>query len=481
MSFAGAVTAAYLGANCDQISVGLTPINDLGKNLYLDRFQGGLYPNGSNDVPTDHAIEGLVRVEAVQPLDGEGEAEPNGKYVLLSIGMSNTSQEFCCGSWTFMGQAANHPDTDQTSLVIVNGAANGQSADTWDSPDEENYDRIRDERLAPLGLTEAQVQAVWVKVANPGPKASLPNNEADAYRLVVQMGDIARALTVRYPNLQVAFFSSRIYAGYSSTNLNPEPYAYESGFAVKWLVRAQIDQMAGGQVDPRTGDLDYNTVAPWIAWGPYPWADGLIARSDGLIWECDDFASDGTHPSMSGEQKVGTMLLQFMLFSPYAAPWFRADGGQIPGIPPDGFNAFRGFFDSGALADLLESDDNDLCYEPGIVLNPTEAPITLDFLGTLPNDSPASLDVTIESSANTVGLELAISFWNYNTDSWDVVGTDTQSLNDDTVRTFAGNPVDHVEPGTGEVRTRYEVRVVSFIFVFPWLDCIDQIFWTTTN
>ncbi len=146
---------------------------------------------------------------------------------------------------------------------------------------------------------------------------------------------------------------------------------------------------------------------------------------------------------------------------------------------PDGFDAFRGFHDSGTLEDVLASDDSDLCFEPGIVLDPSEAPITLDFFGTLPNDSPASLDVTIESSANTVGLELTFSFWNYNTDSWDVVGSDTQSLNADTVRTFAGNPADHVEAGTGEVRTRYEVRVVSPIFLFPWLDCVDHVFWST--
>ncbi len=143
-------------------------------------------------------------------------------------------------------------------------------------------------------------------------------------------------------------------------------------------------------------------------------------------------------------------------------------------------NAFRGFHNVGDLNSLLDSDDDKLCYNPGIVLDQSEAPITLDFVGTLPNDSPASLDVTIESSANTVGLELTFSFWNYNTESWDVVGTDAQSLNADTARTFAGTPADHVELGTGEVRTRYEVRVVSLIFLFPWLDCVDHVYWTTT-
>ena len=150
-------------------------------------------------------------------------------------------------------------------------------------------------------------------------------------------------------------------------------------------------------------------------------------------------------------------------------------------VRPDEFNVFRGLHDSGDLDSLLGSDDDKLCYNPGIVLSPTEAPVTLDYLGTLPNDSPATLDVTIESSANTVGLEITISFWNFNTNSWDVVGTDTQSLNADTVRTFAGNPTDHVEAGTGDVRTRYEVRVVSFIFIFPWLDCVDHVYWTVSN
>ncbi len=137
--------------------------------------------------------------------------------------------------------------------------------------------------------------------------------------------------------------------------------------------------------------------------------------------------------------------------------------------------------DSGTLADVLESDDDKLCYEPGIVLGPTEAPVTLDFTGTLPNDAPATLDVTIESSADTVGLEVTFSFWNFNTNSWDIVGTDTQSLNVDTVRTFPGTPSEHVQLGSGVVITRYEVRVVSFIFLFPWTDCVDHVFWTISG
>lgn len=72
----------------------------------------------------------------------------------------------------------------------------------WDSPTDPDYDRIRDTRLNPRGLSERQVQIVWVKVANAQPTSSLPAANADAYLLVTQMGDIARALKVRYPNVR---------------------------------------------------------------------------------------------------------------------------------------------------------------------------------------------------------------------------------------------------------------------------------------
>jgi hypothetical protein len=300
---------------------GRVPLNDLGTGLYLNQYQGGLYPGGSNLMPAEHSAVGLNRAAAVQPRDPAGNPNASGKYVLLSIGMSNTTQEFS----RFITQASANPLVNQTRLAIVDGAAGGQSAATWDSPSDANYTRVRDQVLAPRGLSEAQVQAAWVKVANPGPTSSLPNANADANTLVQQMGNITRALKTHYPNLEQVFFSSRIYAGYATTSLNPEPYAYESGFAVKWLIEAQLDQMNGGGIDTLAGDLNYsNGTAPWIAWGPYLWADGLNARSDGLIWQQSDFQSDGTHPSLSGRDKVASQLMDFMLQSPHTEPWFAA-------------------------------------------------------------------------------------------------------------------------------------------------------------
>jgi len=315
--------------------MGVVPISDMKPLEAYIGFSGGLYPDVSNLPPPAHDVAGLEHASRIEPLDTAGNPNPAGKYVLMSLGMSNTTQEFCkpkadddtpCNTWTFMGQAAADPAVNTASLVIVNGALGGQSAPTWAPPFFQNYDRIRDEVLEPMGLSEQQVQAVWIKVANPAPTVALPDPAADAYVLEAEMGEIIRTLKMRYPNVQQVFLSSRIYAGYAASTLNPEPYAYESGFAVKWLVEAQIEQVATGATDPVAGDLDYQAGLPWLGWGPYLWANGTTPRSDGLVWVEADFEGDGTHPGRTAEEKVGSMLLDFFKNAPYTRCWFVKDG-----------------------------------------------------------------------------------------------------------------------------------------------------------
>jgi hypothetical protein len=317
-----------------QPSTSPVPLTDMGTNNYLG-FSGGLYPNASNSIPAVHLNAGVGFANSVQPLDTSGNPATNGRIAMVSIGMSNTTQEYCsdssflpCSSWTFVGQALADPLVNQSTLFFVNGARDSRTAALWESPTSAEYDRVLQDWLQPNGLSERQVQIAWVKVANPNPAVSLPSANSDAITLLRQLGNIARALKVRYPNMKLVFISSRIYAGYASTTLNPEPYAYEYGFSVKWLIEAQIAQMQNGGVvvDSRAGDLNYNTVAPFLAWGPYLWADGLNLRSDGLNWLRADFRVDGTHPSQSGAQKVGQLMLSFFKTSPITKCWFLAFG-----------------------------------------------------------------------------------------------------------------------------------------------------------
>ena len=107
-------------------ATGRVPLTDLVDRTYLG-FTGGLYPDCANTPPVAHDSAGRSRALSVQPLDGNGNPSANGKIALLSIGMSNTTQEFCsfsslppCDAWTFMGQAAADPAVNQTTLVRVN-------------------------------------------------------------------------------------------------------------------------------------------------------------------------------------------------------------------------------------------------------------------------------------------------------------------------------------------------------------------------
>jgi hypothetical protein len=305
------------------------PLTDLLAGTYYGK-PGGLYPGGINQPPPDHDSAARARRNAIKPLDVNGDESPFGKYVLISIGMSNTTQEWCsqnsgppCAPWTFMGKAATDPSVNHYTLVIVNGAADGQDAPAWTSPASPNYDRIKVARLAPLGLSENQVQAAWVKLEDPKPSVSLPADSADAQVFVTNLGLVLRAMRVRYPNLRIVFLSSRTYGGYATIDLNPEPYAYESGFSVKWAIESQINEMRGLPANPRAGTLNYTKKsAPLIVWGPYLWANGTTPRSDGVVWDRADFEEDGTHPSQSGETKVAGLLMDFFKNSPYARCWF---------------------------------------------------------------------------------------------------------------------------------------------------------------
>ncbi|MGQ0816330.1 MAG: hypothetical protein ACT4O1_18025 [Gemmatimonadota bacterium] len=318
----------------------LIPINELASRSYKGHT-GGLYLDGTNTVPSWHAEEGRRRAALVKPVDANGTPTVNGKLVMLSFSMSNGTQEFCaasgytiCEAWSFMGKTGADGSVNHSTLTIVNGARGGQVTDRWTSASSTEYDRIRDQGLKPLGLSEQQVQVAWVKMANSTPRRSLPDSAADAYRLHAGLGNVLRALKTRYPNLQMVFLSSRTYAGFATTALNPEPYAYETGFANKWVIEDQIRQTAPGTapVTPsRAGNLDYRTGGvPWVAWGPYLWAgDQNHRRADGFYYVAADFQSDGTHPSTSGESKVADLLLNFFKSSEFTSCWFLA--GQACG------------------------------------------------------------------------------------------------------------------------------------------------------
>jgi hypothetical protein len=277
------------------------PLTDMGKGETYKGYQGGLYPEGQNQRPAAHEAAGLALAKKIQPLGKDGKPSAEGKIVLISVGMSNTMQSF-----NGFLRVARGDDSINPRVQIVNCARGGVTAQAMER-ESAGYWPYADERLSAVGATPAQVQVVWIKQADAGPSQGFPKY---AQKLEAELANIVRILPRRFPNVKLVYLSSRTYGGYAKTRLNPEPYAYESGFSVKWLIEKQIK-----------GDADLKK-APWLSWGPYLWANGASKRADGFSYSADDFGDDGTHQSQSGMEKVGQLLLRFFKTDSTTRGWF---------------------------------------------------------------------------------------------------------------------------------------------------------------
>ena len=294
----------------------LVPLPELGTGKYQG-FEGGLYPGGKNQRPKEHEQAGMRLTKEVVPRDPEGKPSETGKIVLLSIGMSNTSQ----ASQGFARNLAKFEDKNPR-LVFVNGAQGGMTASRTQDPDDggsgTQYWSVVDKMLKNAGTTNAQVQVVWIKQADAGPREGFP---AYAKKLQAEMTKIVQILPKRFPNVKLCYLSGRTYGGYATTGLNPEPYAYESGFSMKWLIEEQLKGDKALNYDPARGKVS----APWLSWGPNLWANGTKKNPDGLYYEASDFVQDGTHHSPAGMDKLGRHILEFFMGDMTGKGWFVRD------------------------------------------------------------------------------------------------------------------------------------------------------------
>ncbi len=292
-------------------SVGLKPLTEM---TAADRYKGedgGLYGGGKNEPPA--ALQAAAQKEAskIVPLDADGKPAKDGKIGLVSISMSNATQEY-----SMFKQLADADPHKSPRVAVVDLAQGGQTMARWADPKAQAW-TVADNRLMQAGVSPNQVQVAWIKLANAGPTGELAEHGKKLQKDTVAVLHNARA---RFPNLRIAYLSSRIYAGWATTPLNPEPYAYEGAFPVRWLIQDQLKGDAELNYDPAHGSVK----APLLLWGPYLWGDGLTPRkSDGLVWKREDLVErDGTHPSESGRRKVAEMLLKFFQTDPFARTWF---------------------------------------------------------------------------------------------------------------------------------------------------------------
>jgi len=309
-------------ADCSRNFTGRIPISDMAPGQTYLGAPGGLYPGATNQRPTAHTQAGrAIAVNQVLPRTPSGAVDPaTGLIGLISIGMSNTTQEFSHFKANVIGDPRLHP-----RLRLVDGAQGGQGAAFWIDPAAPAW-QVLANRLAAAGVAPAQVQTLWLKQqVNGDDLAQFGPFPASAGGLRDYLRTIVRIAKSKYPNLRLAYLSSRSYGDYSSAARGVG--AYESAFAVKWLVSDQING------DPRLAYSGDGAVAPWLSWGAYLWADGLgpdrvpggiPGRSDGLEWRCTDYQSDGVHPAESGKVKVTSLLNRHFRNDTTTTPWFLA-------------------------------------------------------------------------------------------------------------------------------------------------------------
>jgi lysophospholipase L1-like esterase len=297
---------------CSNPPPGFTPIPDMGAALF-EGMSGGLYGNGSNAIPAAHLEAGIDLAQQIQPLDANGDPDPQGDIVFMSVGMSNTSL-----FWNGLRDSTMLFANRNPRMKMVSGAVGGKDIDRLlDTTD--NYWTTVAQRLTQSQVTAAQVQAIWFLQAQH--ISTIPPGMGIAHLDTMERKflDAFVLLKQRYPNLKQLYCSGRDYGGYSNPGQgNPEPYAYYTGWAFHRLVQRQL---AG---DPALAYDGPDARVPWLAWANYVWSDGANPNNDGLAWLCpQDYQSDGVHPNATGVGKVATRLFQFFRTEP-TTTWYRA-------------------------------------------------------------------------------------------------------------------------------------------------------------
>ncbi|HEY6292359.1 MAG TPA: choice-of-anchor D domain-containing protein [Terriglobia bacterium] len=324
------------GANCNMITYDVpdttTPmvaLNDLGTGTYNpfgagcpepEGCEGGLYPGGSNVDPSSHAFDGITIGQGIQPRLADGTVDTvNGSIVFMGLGESATQQPFN----DFMNVANGEPSRNP-KVVIINGALGDETAANLQTSSSGYLSTVLDYLLPFYGYTPQQVAAVWLDTVDSGDNAGF-STDAETIEQELGMGNsngpgIVQTLKANFPNLVLAYLGATNYTGYAEgvSTVLPEPQSYDSSWGDKWAIEDQIN----GTCCSYNGT---NPVAPWMGWGYYYWANGLLARQDGTYWSCQDLSADGIHPVYpSGHLKIAFGLLNFLKTDPTATPWFLA-------------------------------------------------------------------------------------------------------------------------------------------------------------
>ena len=264
-----------------------------GKGFYEkdgERFELGLYPNSTNEIPEAHRKRGETIARSIVPLNANGEKDiENGKIVALVIGHSNPKSYF--GHFSQFLRTKIDEGIVNPKFEIRNDCSGGMLVDDWVRRLERRQKNLAGKRsslrqvqIAIVLMTYHRASRARTKQGNPG-RLEMPFKKK-----MLQMKEDLKAvmgLLIKIcPNLKIALVGSDTWRGYGDL----EPEVFEEGFAYKWLIE---DQLEGDKVLAFEGP---DRKSPWIGWGGYIWQPNAPR---------DRFSErDGVHPAAKGREFV---------------------------------------------------------------------------------------------------------------------------------------------------------------------------------
>ena len=161
-----------------------------------DRYKGedgGLYGGGKNEPTDGHLTAAHKETARIGPLDAEGKPSAEGKIGLVSISMSNATQEY-----SRFKEIADRDPAKSPRVAVVDCAQGGQAMAQWVSPTARAWAEA-ERRLEAAKVSPKQVQVVWIKLANVAPTGELSEHGKKLQQDTLKVIQNARA---RFPNLR---------------------------------------------------------------------------------------------------------------------------------------------------------------------------------------------------------------------------------------------------------------------------------------
>ncbi len=310
---------------CWNDSTGLIPLVDLGVNYY-EGHQGGLFPGGTNIMPSTHKKKGNNISKGLKPLDSLGNVNyEEGRIIFLGLGASLASNAFNA----YIDSIKIYDFEGMNNCLDVKGMFfGGKDLDQMIDFEDNSYWQSVENKMNDRGDTYEQVQVIWLLQQSFEDTTS----DFDTYytNVLGKFVTLMQVLKDTFPNLKQVYLSGVHYMGYMDPlhfryDAFVEPHGYWGNIVIKELIANQING------DPA---LKYTGPAPasaWISWGPNFWADGKNPRAyDGLSWNCDQYRTDETGGGFHLQDSVDAlgveaeMLKSFFTTNSVAKTWHQA-------------------------------------------------------------------------------------------------------------------------------------------------------------